>query len=133
MPQTFNQTSSMTKLIILIEFLLVAYLLYSLTKNVYSSYKIDKYIDTFKKENAQIENDNKQKNDDYLYFTSEEYIDKIAKQNLGLVNRGEEVIIISPDVLIHNVGSVDGTNVDNYAKSLEKSNPQRWWNFFFED
>ena len=43
--------------------------------------------------------ENKQKTEDYLYFTSDEYIDKIAKQNLGLVNQGEEVIILSSNLL----------------------------------
>src|SRR3989338_10453417 len=99
MSSRFSHTSSFTKFIIIFEFILVSYLLYSLTKNVYNSYSVDKYIETFEHENAEIEEENRQKNEDYLYFTSEEYIDKIAKQNLGLVNPGEEVIILSPDVL----------------------------------
>ena len=41
-------------------------------------------------ENNLIELENRQKTEDYLYFI-EEYIDKIAKQNLGLVNSGEEL------------------------------------------
>jgi cell division protein FtsB len=131
MAHTFNQTSSLTKFIIIIEFLLVAYLLYSLTKNIYSSYQIDKYITTFEKENAQIENENRQKNDDYLYFTSEEYIDKIAKQNLGLVNRGEEIIIVSPEVLAQDTEQIEGTDTGDYAKSSGVSNTKEWWDFFF--
>jgi len=134
MSATLSHTSSLTKLIIIVEFALVAYLLYSLTKNIYSSYLIDQYIESFEKENAVIEQENKQKNDDYLYFTSEEYIDKIAKQNLGLVNPGEEVIILSPEVLAQDVENPE-TQEDNgdYAKSSEKSNPQSWWDFFFGD
>lgn len=131
MSATLSHTSGLTKLIIVIEFFLVAYLLYSLTKNVYSSYQIDKYIDAFEKENALIEQENRQKNEDYLYFTSEEYIDKIAKQNLGLVNPGEEVIILSPEALTQDIeGGVDAEGID-YAKSSETSNPQEWWDFFF--
>jgi cell division protein FtsB len=125
-------TSSFTKLVIIIEFILVAYLLYSLTKNIYYSYQVDKYIEAFEQENAQIEDDNLRKTEDYLYFTSEEYIDKIAKQNLGLVNPGEEVIILSPDALDA------GNDIENeedlaVAKYGGASNSQDWWDFFFSD
>jgi cell division protein FtsB len=133
MSASLSHTSSLTKLIIIVEFFLVAYLLYSLTKNIYSSYQIDQYIESFEKENALIEQENKQKNDDYLYFTSEEYIDKIAKQNLGLVNPGEEVIILSPELLAQDVENTELTDDGDYAKSIEESNPTSWWNFFFGD
>ncbi|MFA5947554.1 MAG: septum formation initiator family protein [Candidatus Gracilibacteria bacterium] len=129
----FSHTSPLTKIIIIIEFLLVAYLLYSLTKNVYNSYQIDKYIENFELENETIAQENQKKNEDFLYFTSEEYIDKIAKQNLGLINPGEEVIVLSQDVL--NV--VDEQNLDEdgdvIVRNNEKSNVKNWIEFFFGD
>ena len=132
MSSRFSHTSNFTKTIIIIEFLLVAYLVYSLTKNVYNSYLVDKYIENFENDNAQIEEENRQKNEDYLYFTSEEYIDKIAKQNLGLVNPGEEVIIISPEVLATDTEEVSD-NEGDYSKYSGKSNMTLWWEFFFGD
>jgi len=130
MSSRFSHTSSFTKLIIIIEFLLVGYLIYSLTKNVYNSYQVDSYIESFKAENAAIDADNKQKNEDYLYFTSEEYIDKIAKQNLGLVNPGEEVIILSSEAMaqVDPESDLDGLSVAKYAGM---SNLDQWWEFFF--
>jgi len=130
MSSRFSHTSSFTKLIIIIEFLLVGYLVYSLTKNVYNSYQVDNYIDSFKSENAAIESDNRQKNEDYLYFTSEQYIDKIAKQNLGLVNAGEEVIILSSEAMAEADLEVynDGLSVAKYSGL---SNLDQWWEFFF--
>jgi cell division protein FtsB len=113
-----------------VEFLLVGYLLYSLTSNVYHRYQIDSYIEDFEAENAQIEEENRQKTEDYLYFTSEEYIDKIAKQSLGLVNPGEEVIILSPDILDDEI-VLDEEELGDYAKYSGMSNPQQWWKFFF--
>ena len=130
MSSRFSHTSSLTKLIIIIEFLLVGYLIYSLTKNVYTSYKIDKYIEAFETENSEIEEENIQKNEDYLYFTSEEYIDKIAKQNLGLINAGEEVIVLSPDILSDESGIAVEDDYD-YARYVEKSNVRKWWEFCF--
>lgn len=126
----FSHTSGVTKLIIFVEFLLVTYLIYALTKNVYHSYTIDKYISTFKAENDKVEQENMQKTEDYLYFTSQEYIDKIAKQNLGLVNPGEEVIIVSDDVFSNKAVPSDNEGFD-LAKYVGMSNSQQWWSFFF--
>ncbi|MBD3328390.1 hypothetical protein GF340_03740, partial [Candidatus Peregrinibacteria bacterium] len=90
----FTESSNTTKMIIIGEFLLVAYLLFTLTSSVYKSYQIDVHIENFEKENARIEEENRRKSEDYDYYSSNAYIEKIAKQNLGLVNPGEEVIII---------------------------------------
>lgn len=128
----FNYSSSFTKLIIIAEFCLVAYLIYSLTSNVYQGYQIDKYIEQFEEENKRIAMENAQRSADYEYYTSEQYIDKIAKQNLGLINPGEEVIVIAPE---------DKMLMENEAEAAEEarelsiyalSNPQKWWRFFFE-
>jgi len=128
---SFSKYSNVTKFIILIEFFLVTYLIYSLSKNVYNSYKIDKYIETYKQENMLIDSENKNKSEDYLYFTSNEYIDKVAKQNLGLINPGEEVIVLSPDLLLNDEILSDIENSDEVAVELE-SVPSQWWNLFFE-
>ncbi len=127
----FSHTSGVTKMVILIEFFLVSYLIYSLTKNVYNSYQVDNYIASFEAENSKIENENKQKTDDYLYFTSPEYIDKIAKQNLGLVNKGEEVIVLAPEVLDEVNGAENSDGEHGLAKYAGLSNPMKWWTFFF--
>lgn len=136
----FSQSSNLTKVIIIVEFVLVAYLIYSLTKNVYNSYLVDSYIESFQKENALLQKENRSKTDDYLYFTSPEYIDKIAKQNLGLINPGEEVLIISPDSLKYDTkaGTISqngelADDEDSDSIRIEtRSNPQIWWDFFFK-
>lgn len=132
MSYRFSHTSGFTKFILIVEFLLVSYLLYSLTKNVYNSYRVDRYIEAFKAENAAIAEENRQKTENYLYFTSEEYIDKIAKQNFGLVNPGEEVIILSPDVLEDDV-IADHDFEFEFARHSNMTNRQQWKNFFFGD
>lgn len=129
MSSYLSQSTGFTKLIIIIEFFLVAYLLYSLTKNVYNSYQVDKYIEAFESENQLLAQENDQKMQDYLYFTSEEYIDKIAKQNLGLVNSGEEVIVVTPE--LPNLQVEDGIDDGDLAKKPEPGNPRKWVEFFF--
>ncbi len=132
MSSRLSHTSGLSKIVIIIEFLLVSYLLYSLTKNIYDSYQVDVYIKAFEHENYLIAEENKQKTEDYLYFTSSEYIDKIAKQNLSLVNSGEEVIILSSDILSADDVS-DGSGLGGFAVNGEMSNARQWWRFFFGD
>lgn len=132
MTTRFNNTSNLTKIIIILEFLLVAYLLYSLTKIIYNNYRIDSYIETFKAENAQIEEENRKKNEDYLYFTSEEYIDKVIKQNWNYVNAGEEIIILSDEVLNTEI-PVNEDELPEAKTYSGLSNPRQWWNLFFDN
>ena len=143
MDSNTSNTSSLTKAILIVEFVLVAYLIYSLTKNVYNSYLVDRYIADFEKQNSQLKDENQKKTSDYLYFTSQEYIDKIAKQNLNLINPGEEVVVVSPESL-----SYDKNNAQDYKSILDgtadkqtpvddvkidtRTNPQSWWDFFFK-
>ena len=127
MKSYFSHTSNFTKIIIIVEFLLIAYLLYALTVNVYQSYRIDMHIKNFEEENQRIEEENNQKSEDFAYFTSDAYIDKVAKQTLGLVSSGEEMIVIPYEDGVPPSG-VEGDEDTTY-QSL--SNSQIWWQFFF--
>jgi len=129
----FQHTSHTTKLVIIGLFLLVSFLLYSLTASVYKAYQIELHIKNYERENLKIAEENRKKSEDYEYYSSDAYIEKIAKQNLGLVNPGEEVIII-PNDKIDASGIVGGINIeDDTVKSYSGlSNNQKWWKFFFD-
>jgi cell division protein DivIC len=124
-----KSTSKATKLIIIGELILVSYLLYTLTVSVYKSYQIDLIIKDFESENNRIAEDNKKKTEDFEYYTSTNYIEKIAKQNLGLVNPGEDVIVIPIDQgkIIDQTLTADSEN-----KMAGFSNPEKWKVFFFD-
>ena len=53
--------TSLTRLIIVGELILVVYLLYTLTVSVYKSYQLDQIISEYQNENTHIEQQNKQK------------------------------------------------------------------------
>ena len=129
----FQHTSHTTKLIIIGEFLLVSYLLYTLTASVYKSYLIDQHIKSFEVENTRIEEENRIKSEEFDYYSSDAYKEKIAKQNLGLVIPGEEVIII-PNESFDDVGSGMASDGDDTAGNAYSSlsNPEKWWKFFFD-
>jgi len=131
MALSFKHNSSVTKLIIIGEFVLVSYLLYTLTVSVYKSYQIDQHILNFKKENDEIAEQNRQKEADYSYYTSDAYIEKIAKQNLGLRNPGEEILVIGNDEMSGDVSDDAQNALEDNVTVKPLSNPQRWWKFFF--
>lgn len=125
-----HPTTNIAKLIIIVELVLVVYLLNSLTVSVYRGYQIDQVIQNFESENKRIEDENKQKAEDYDYYTSDNYIEKIAKQNLGLVNPGEEVIII-PGTSASGQVNPNSSDPDRIDLS-DLENREKWWIFFFD-
>jgi len=126
----FSSYSGLTKTIILIEFVLVTYMLYALSASVYKNYQIDVHIENFEAENRKIAQENAKKSEDYKYYTSEAYAEKIAKQNFGKKNPGEEVIILpkSDDNVVLESEEIATIDLKN---KRQMSNPQRWWHFFF--
>ncbi|HBB02954.1 MAG: hypothetical protein US89_C0004G0017 [Candidatus Peregrinibacteria bacterium GW2011_GWF2_38_29] len=127
-----HNTSNTTKMILIAEFFLVSYLLYALTVNIYQSYQIDFHVKNFENENRMIAEENRKKAEDLLYYTSDAYIDKIAKQNFGLINPGEEVIIIPEGENIPTDDVKDETGKYPLKAYYNLSNSERWWKFFFE-
>ena len=129
---SIQHTSNLTKMILIGEFLLVAYLLYSLALNVYQSYQIDSHIQNFQEENLKFNEANRKAVEDLLHYTSDEYLEKIAKQNLGLINPGEEVLVLSDEILSSPEEDIPQLQEQQLQKYYHLSNPVRWWKFFFE-
>ena len=118
------------KIFIVAGFALIAYMLYSLTVEMYKNYQIDRHIENFEKKNEELISENQQKMSDYQYYTSDAYIEKIAKQSLGLINQGEEVIIL-PNLDTDATSSLD----DQSSFSSEDKNVSNfvlWFRFFFK-
>ena len=108
-------------------------MLYVLSTSLYKSYQVDKFIKTVEDENKSLEQTNADLIEDYEYYKSDSYKEKIAKQNFGLVRPGEEVIIITPEKEIYVAESPDDRAMGmskQYYYNL--SNPKKWFLFFFD-
>jgi cell division protein FtsB len=128
----YKKPSYVTNLIIFALICVVGYFLYSVTLALYKSHKIDVYIEQFREENERIEKENKTLKDEYEYVTSEAYKDKILKQNKGLINPGEEVIVItSEDVLEEEAEDIFMAHTKNNLEGL--SNVEKWKRFIFKE
>lgn len=125
-----QQESNVMMAIIIVGFCMIAYMLYSLTLAIYRNYSINTHIENFEKNNAQLQQENEAEFKSYAYFNSAEYKDKMAKQNLGLVNPGEKVIVIPPSARVE-VFELDDLAAEKERKLERMSNFSRWWEFFF--
>jgi hypothetical protein len=106
-------------------------MLYVLSTSLYKSYQVDKFIRSAEEENAKLEHANNLLIEDYEYFSSDAYKEKIAKQNLGLVRPGEEVIILAPDNKIY-TSEEDRAAAAASAYYNGLSNARKWYLFFFD-
>ena len=128
--QDYLSQFGMMRAVLIVGFFAVATMLYNLTVSIYDNYQIEEHIAEFEQRNAELAHENTQKLLDLQYYTSEEYREKIAKQNLGLVHPGEEVIVIPNELLVQLSESQDVSAID--AAVLDQlSNPQKWLRFFF--
>lgn len=118
------------RIVLIVGFLVVAYMLYNLTVSIYDNYQIEQHIAEFESRNAQLEIENEKKLADFQYYTSQEYIEKIAKTNLGLISPGEEVIIIPNDDFVILSEDEDLAMVSEQIRD-SWPNHKKWWMFFF--
>ena len=125
-----QQESNVMLAIIIVGFFMIAYMLYSLTLSIYRNYTINTHIANFTEVNARLQEENEAKLKNYEYYKSEQYKDKMAKQNLGLVNPGEEVIVIPPSARVE-VFETEDIAAEKERKLSQMSNFSRWWEFFF--
>ena len=84
--QEYDNSFGIARILMIVGFFVVAYMLYNLTVSIYDNYQIEQHIAEFEEKNQQLAMENQKKLADFQYYTSEEYVEKIAKQNLGLIN-----------------------------------------------
>lgn len=128
--ESYDNQFNLMRLVLIVGFFVVAYMLYNLTVSIYENYQIEKHIAEFETRNTELRIENQQKLEDFQYYTSEEYVEKVAKQNLGLINQGEQVVVIPDENLI--VLSENDQDII-IAEQIRNSwsNPKKWWKFLF--
>ena len=128
--ESYDSQFGLMRLVLIVGFFIVAYMLYNLTVSIYDNYQIEKHITEFETRNQELRDENSQKLDDFQYYTSEEYIEKTAKQNLGLISPGEKVIVIPDGDLIIMAEDEESQLLSQQIRA-SWSNPKKWWKFFF--
>lgn len=103
--------------------LVVLYLLYIVGKTLYQSYLVRKEVDNLKLSVIELQQTNKQLSERIVYYQSSSYRERIARERMGLMKPGEEVIVILPEEKPKTAEKDADDGLPNY---------QKWWNFFFK-
>ena len=131
-PLQENSPFNVARGIIIVGFVIVAYMLYNLTVSIYENYQIDAHIQGFEEKNTELEEENLEKIESYQYYTSGQYIEKIAKQNLGLINPGEQVIVITEDDN-DTILEAEYEETQTLVMRNSWSNARKWVEFFLNE
>ncbi len=125
----FNQG----KLVLIIELCIATYMLGSLVITEYKNYNIEKYIAQFELSNQELTLENEQLQSQFDYFTSKQYQEKIAKQNFGLAQPGERVIVIMEENLLSDAEKFQDSMIANKIDYFVSMPNFRKWIYFYKD
>ncbi|MEK7130575.1 MAG: septum formation initiator family protein [Patescibacteria group bacterium] len=91
---------------------------------------IDTEVNELKRTISDLESKNGELKSSLSYIQTPEFQELEAKRQLGLVKDGENVIIFSDKPAGKSSLSSDEISDESARQS---SNPQKWWNYFFEN
>lgn len=118
-----------SKITLLFLIILLFFTLVNLSSNWRSNQGIDSEIAQLQEEIGELERENAQFTELIDYFNSTAYIEEKARLDLGLKKEGERVVIVKDTVN-------DERRTPNSVKFDKKreptTNPERWWEYFFE-
>lgn len=108
------------------------YMFFALATSIYRDYKLETEIETFEDEINNLADRANQKPFDLKYLQSDEYKDRYAKENLGLLNPGEKLIILpDPNQKVEQGPVQLMTERLSPDSVLNKPNNRQWWEYFF--
>ncbi|MBL7058741.1 septum formation initiator family protein [Patescibacteria group bacterium] len=99
-----------------------------LAKNLSQKYKVNDQVLSLQQEISEIEGENRQLDKMINYLDSEQFKEGQARLNLGLKKTGESVTVIQFE---DKNTIVEQTKSDQEDNEIEKSNPKKWFKYFF--
>lgn len=102
----------------------------TLARSEYNSNQIEKYIEKSEQENMQIVSQNEELKSRLDYYSSPQYQEKIAKQNLGKVNPGEKVLVLRESAVASVQTEVENLVPEGLLENQNLKNYQKWWKYF---
>jgi hypothetical protein len=123
------------QLTIVIGLTVVGFMAFGLTLSFYRNVLFEQTLSDIEVENQRIAQTIEQGYGDLEYYRSAQYKDKYAKENLGRLNPGEKLIIITPDPNARNPVAMSGsTEADRreaaYFELLQQMPVIEHWQLF---
>jgi len=103
--------------------------LFFLTESLYKQKKVDDYLVEFKFKNSQIVEKNIDQKSDLDFFESKFYKEIYAKENLNLLNKWENIILIEQNFLQKDF-FLKKFLADNFTENEEFTNFEKWEIYF---
>lgn len=113
---------------IVFEVLVIIFLLIGTTKEVIRRISLRQEISILEKQIAELESQNRSLGEYVASINTESFQEKEARKRLNLQKPGESLLIIPETKTLSNEVP-DNTILNTTAKG--KSNPIRWWRYFF--
>jgi cell division protein FtsB len=102
---------------------LFIFIFLGLAKGMIKSHNVNAEVDHLQAEISRLDKQNQDFEQLVKYLNTDTFIEQEAKLKLGLKKENENLVII-PD-------SAFPANKDNAGKEENKSNPAKWWAYFF--
>ncbi len=116
-----------TRIGIVIGIALIFYMFFIVGKTAYKNYQVSKQIEDLKKEIQNLEDENQEMRSKIVYYQTESFKEREARQKLGLQKPGEKVISVPSS----NITPEPEEEKEEIKPSSEPNNFILWWNFFF--
>lgn len=112
--------------------ILAAILGSSLFKSYSENKSIDSDLESLKKEIESLEKNNQDLGQLIEYFNSSFFVEKEAREKMGLKKDGETVLVLEDGVKYEGSGALNIEELKSeHSASAEKFLPKIWWNYFF--
>jgi len=119
------------RVFILLAIPLLAYLSFATVRKAMEVYQLNQQASQIRQEITQLKDRNAELRRQAEYLQSPEYVEKAAREQLGLVRPGD-----IPLVLVYPSGKeppAEPAAAPPPSRSSPPPNWQRWWSFFFSD
>lgn len=106
--------------------ILLAVLILSLTRNIYRMKETSSHIIEANDKLAELKLANEELNNKLDYVTSDIYLEKEARNKLGLAKEGEIVLVLPEDEILRRLAP----NYEEFSEKLPDPNWKKWWEMF---
>lgn len=117
-----------SRLIIMIGFILIIVVSFSLSKEISRKYRINREIKEIEDEVAKLEEKNQELTSLIEYLKTDSFKEIQARQQLGLQKEGEVAVSIKSAPSEISEKQVN----QELGNQIFISNPRKWWNYFFQ-
>jgi cell division protein FtsB len=101
---------------------------FGLLRNTYKAISAQKRLEEAREDLVEAQERKKELESELLGMSGELYVEKMARDGLGLSYEGEVVLVLPPE---EEVKKFSPRRVERQEFSLPKSNWEKWWSMFF--